>query len=314
MEFIRGLHNLQPRHHGCVATIGNFDGVHRGHQAVLEQLKRHAARLQVPACVICFEPTPQEYFLSGAAPARLSRLREKLAGFARQRIDRVLCLEFGQALAGMEPDDFIARILVDGLGVQYLVVGDDFRFGNGRKGDYALLERSGAAAGFPVERTTTCIAEDGQRISSTRVREALAAGQFDLAAELIGARYRICGRVAPGDQRGRGIGFPTANIFLHRRRSPLAGVYAVTMHGVENRPVPGVANLGVRPTVDGHRQVLEVHLFDFQRSIYGAHVEVEFFKRLRDERKFESFAALKRQIRLDALAAREFFSTGTTRV
>lgn len=313
MELIRGLHNLQPRHSGCVATIGNFDGVHRGHQAVLDQLRRHALRLQVPACVICFEPTPQEYFLGATAPARLSRLREKLAAFRHQAIDRVLCLQFGEALATMDPDQFVDRILVNGLGVRHLVVGDDFRFGRERRGDFALLTRRGHDAGFPVEKTTTYI-EDGQRVSSTRVREALAVGAFEQAAQLIGSYYRICGRVAPGDQRGRSIGFPTANVNLHRRATPLAGVYAVKLYGVERYPLSGVANIGMRPTVCGHRQVLEVHLFDFNRSIYGAHVEIEFHRKLRDEKKFESLESLKRQIQLDALAAREHFNADTRSV
>lgn len=313
MELIRGLHNLRPRHRGCVATIGNFDGVHRGHQAVLDQLRRHAARLHVPACVICFEPTPQEYFLGDAAPVRLSRLREKLAAFRREAVDRVLCLRFGEALATMEPNAFIARLLVEGLEVKHLVVGDDFRFGRERRGDFALLTRRGAEAGFPVEKTTTYI-EDGQRVSSTRVREALAVGAFDQAAQLIGARYRICGRVAHGDKRGRSIGFPTANVFLHRHASPLSGVYAVRLFGVEPYPLQGVANLGLRPTVCGQRRVLEVHLFDFNRSIYGLHVEVEFHRKLREEKKFESLESLKRQIELDALAARQSFDPDTRRV
>ncbi len=313
MELIRGLHNLRPRHRGCVATIGNFDGVHRGHQAVLDQLRRHAARLQVPACVICFEPTPQEYFLGEAAPARLSRLREKLAAFKQHDIDRVLCLQFGVALAAMEPDDFIARIIVDGLGVRHLVVGDDFRFGRERRGDFALLARRGEQVGFPVEKTTTFI-EDGQRVSSTRVREALAVAAFDQAAQLIGARYRICGRVAPGDRRGRSLGFPTANVYLHRSTTPLSGVFAVKLHGVERYPLPGVANLGVRPTVCGRRRMLEVHLFDFNRSIYGVHVEVEFYRKLRDEKKFESLETLRQQIGLDVLAAREYFDPSTRAV
>jgi len=306
MELIRGLHNLQPRHRGCVATIGNFDGVHRGHQAVLEQMRRHAARLRLPTCVICFEPTPQEFFLGEDAPARLSRLREKLAAFAQRNIDRALCLRFGAALATMEPDEFIRRIMVEGLGLKYLVVGDDFRFGRERGGDFALLARRGEEAGFPVEKTTTYL-EDGRRVSSTRVREALVVGAFEQAAQLIGTPYRICGRVAPGDRRGRSIGFPTANIFLHRRSTPLCGVYAVKLHGVERFGLPGVANIGLRPTVCGRRRMLEVHLFDFNRSIYGVHVEVEFFRKLRDEKKFDSLDALKHQIALDALAARECF-------
>ena len=307
MELIRGLHNLKPRHRGCAATIGNFDGVHRGHLAVLDQLREQATALGLPDTVICFEPTPQEYFAPRQAPPRLSRLREKLGVFRDHGVERVLCLRFGPRLAELDADAFIERVLVQGLGVRYLVVGDDFRFGKGRRGDFALLAEAGERHGFPVVATAT-FSVDGQRVSSTRVREALAAGDLALAERLLGRPYCISGRVAPGDRRGRDIGFPTANIHLHRVASPLRGVFAVRMLGVDDQPRPGVANLGTRPTVDGTHLVLEVHLFDFDGDLYGRHVDVEFVRRLRDERKFESFDALKEQIQLDARAARAVFA------
>ncbi len=307
MELIRGLHNLKPGHRGCAATIGNFDGVHRGHLAVLDQLREQATALGLPDTVITFEPTPQEYFAPARAPARLSRLREKLGVFRDHGVERVLCLRFGPRLAALDADAFIERVLVRGLGVRYLVVGDDFRFGKGRSGDFALLARAGERHGFPVVATAT-FSVDGQRVSSTRVREALAAGDLGLAERLLGRPYCISGRVAPGDRRGRGIGFPTANIHLHRVASPLRGVFAVRMLGVDGRPRPGVANLGTRPTVDGTRLVLEVHLFGFDGDLYGRHVDVEFVRRLRDEKKFDSFEALKEQIQLDAEAARAVFA------
>ena len=308
MQLIRGIYNLRDGQRGCVATIGNFDGVHRGHQAVLEQLARHARRLQRATTVITFEPTPQEYFSPATTPARLTRLREKLTVFRQMQVDRVLCLPFGRRLAGMTAAEFIDHVLVHGLGVCYLVVGDDFRFGKDRRGDFAQLVAAGAAAGFPVESTTTFI-DAGERVSSTRIRDLLAAGELDHAERLLGRPYSMQGRVAMGDQRGRTIGFPTANVHLHRRATPLTGVFAVRVLDLDDNPLPGVANLGTRPTVEGTRPVLEVHLFDFDRDIYGAHVCVEFVQKLRDEKKFDSFDALKKQIQLDAMAARECFSS-----
>ena len=307
MRLIRGIYNLRGSRPGCVATIGNFDGVHRGHHAVLEQLDAHARRLQLPATVITFEPTPQEYFTPQRAPARLCRLREKLQAFRRLGVKQVLCLRFDRQLAEQEPETFIEQILVDALGVRHLVVGDDFRFGKQRRGDFAMLEAAGDRAGFTVENTCTFI-DDGERVSSTRIREALQQGDLDTAERLLGRPYSIQGRVAQGDQRGRSIGFPTANIRLHRLRTALSGVYAVTIEGIEAHALPAVANLGSRPTVDGTETVLEVHIFDFNRDIYGAHVEVRFVNKLREEKKFASFDALKQQIQLDALAARDCFS------
>ena len=288
-------------------TIGNFDGLHRGHQAVLRQLHRYAARHRLVTTVMTFEPTAQEYFSPQTAPARLQRLREKLAMLRGLEVDQVLCLRFDRRLAELSAEHFIRQILVDGLDVRYLVVGDDFRFGKGRVGDFTLLQEAGKQHGFEVVGTGTFL-EGDDRVSSTRIRESLAAGKLAMAARLLGRPYRICGRVAAGQQRGRSIGFPTANIHLHRVVSPLNGVFSVRVHGLAAQPLQGIANIGTRPTVDGSYRVLEVHLFDFESDIYGRHLEVEFCNRLRDEMKFESFEALKQQIDTDARQARQFFS------
>lgn len=307
MRVIRGLHNLRPEHRGCVATIGNFDGVHLGHRAVFAHLREQAHAMDLPTTVITFEPQPLEYFAPDRAPARLTRMREKLQALCEAGIDQVVLLEFGPRLAAMQAKQFIQDLLVDGLNVAYLFVGDDFRFGQGRAGDIAMLRWAGAEHGFAVENMTTYML-DAERVSSTRIREALSDGDLKTAEQCLGRPYRICGRIAHGDQRGRTIGFPTANIDLHRKVSPLRGVFAVRMRGLPEGPQLGVANIGTRPTVTGDtRYLLEVHLFDFTRRIYGEHVQVEFCRRLRDERRFESFEALREQILIDARQAREYF-------
>ena len=307
MELIRGIHNLRPRHRGCVATIGNFDGVHLGHQAVLGQLAEQAESMGLPMVVITFEPQPQEFFAPSEARPRLTRLREKYQALKRYSVDRVLCLRFDQRLASMPAEDFIDQVLVEGLDVKYLVVGDDFRFGRQRLGTFELLHQYGQQAGFPVVNMHT-FSIDGERVSSTRVRDALEQGDLALAEKLLGRPYRMCGRVAHGDKRGRTIGFPTANIHLHRKTSPVQGVYAVEMFGIEGEPVKGVANVGNRPTVDGTRSLLEVHLFDFAADIYGQYVHVHFLHKIRTEMKFDSFERLKLQIQADEKRARAWFS------
>ena len=308
MELIRGQHNLRPHHRGCVATIGNFDGVHLGHQAILAQLTEQAARLHLPRLVITFEPQPQEFFAGPTAPpARLMRLREKLQALDGLGIERTLCLEFDQRLATMPAQTFIETLLVEGLGIRYLVVGDDFRFGHRRAGDFALLVEAGQRYGFEVADNHSYIL-DGERVSSTRIRQALSQGDLELAARLLGRPYDMCGRVAHGDQRGRTIGFPTANIHLHRRVTPVYGVYAVLLSGPELRPWPGIANVGRRPTVQGVREQLEVHLLDYRGDLYGRHVKVDFLHYLRPEQRFESLDALRQQIQRDEQAARAYFS------
>lgn len=309
MELIRGLHNLRPRHRGCVATIGNFDGVHLGHQAVLGQLAEKAEEFGLPAVVITFEPQPQEYFTHGDIPPRLTRLREKYRALRRFAVDRVLVLQFNHKLAELSADEFVQQVLLDGLGIRYLVVGDDFCFGKGRGGNFASLQQAGAEHGFDVVNMHT-FSQGSERVSSTRIREALQVGDLDSAEQMLGRSYRMSGRVAHGNKLGRTIGFPTANIFLHRKKTPVDGVFAVEMFGIEGEPVTGVANVGTRPTVDesGTRSLLEVHLFDFDGDIYGQHVHVDFLHRIREERRFESFDALKAQILNDADEARAFFA------
>ncbi len=307
MQLIRGQYNLRSEHQRCVASIGNFDGVHLGHQAVFSALQERAKALGVPTTVIIFEPQPMEYFHVAQTPARLTRLREKLAAIEGCGIDRVLLLEFGPHLAAMPADEFIENILVNGLAIKHLFVGDDFRFGKDRGGDFPLLQQAGERHGFQVEDMNT-ISHKETRISSSRIRQALAQGDFAGAESCLGRPYQICGRVAHGNERGRTIGFPTLNVNLHRRVSPLQGVFAVKVKGLEEQALPGVANVGSRPTVSGEsQQLLEVHVFDFERQVYGEHVAVEFVERLRDEKKFDSFADLERQIKLDADRARELF-------
>ena len=307
MQVIRGLHNLRAEHRGCVATIGNFDGVHLGHQEVFRHLLAKAAELGLPAAVVTFEPQPQEFFAPDQAPARLTRMREKLMAIKDSGIHRVVVLEFGPKLAGMAADEFVQELLVDGLGVRYLFIGDDFRFGKGRSGDFDTLRQAGRDQGFGVENINT-YAMGEERVSSPRIRSALAGGDLELARHNLGRPYRIFGRVAHGDERGRTIGFPTANVDLHRKVSPLRGVFAVRVAGLGPEPRHGVANIGTRPTVTGDsRYLLEVHLFDFDRAIYGEHIEVEFCRKLRDEKRFDSFEALKQQIARDTRSARAFF-------
>lgn len=306
MELIRGAHNLRHRHRGTVATIGNFDGVHLGHQAVLGQLAEKGAELGLPTTVISFEPLPQEYFLGERAPARLQRFRDKLLAMRRYSIDRMLCLRFDARLASMTPDAFIRELLLDRLGVRYLVVGDDFRFGHGRSGNFATLQAAGMAHGFDVAHMHS-FHIDGHRVSSTRIRMALAAGQMDETEKLLGRPYRLNGRVRHGDKRGHVLGFPTANLRMGPRPMAVKGVFAVEVFGPPGEPIRGVANAGTRPTVAGLDNRLEVHLLDFSGSLYGMHLHVDLLHRLRDEQRFESLDMLKAQIARDVDQARSFF-------
>ena len=305
---IRGQHNLRDEHRGCVATIGNFDGVHAGHLAVLRALKARGAEHGLPSVLVTFEPQPLEYFRPAEAPARLTRPREKLELLRDAGVDRVLVLRFDQDLAMMQAEQFIRQVLIDGLGIRHLYVGDDFRFGRNRVGDFAMLKAFGREHGFAVECLET-VGDSCGRISSTRIREALAAGDLKTAACCLGRGYRMSGRVEHGHKRGRTIGFPTMNVGMARLRSPLRGVFAVQVDGLEDGPLNGVANIGNRPTLQGDdRFVLEVHLFDFDREVYGQQVSVHFIERIRDERKFPSFDELREQILRDAAQAREILN------
>lgn len=306
MQLVRGLHNLRPEHRGCVATIGNFDGIHRGHQAILMRLRERAAELEVPSCVVIFEPQPREFFSPETAPARLTRLRDKLELLAEQGIDRVLCLAFNPRLRELSAAQFVQQVLVEGLAVQHLEIGDDFRFGCDRVGDFGFLQLAGAQNGFTVEAAAT-VELDGRRISSTRVREALAAADFTQAERLLGRAWCITGRVLHGQKLGRQLGCPTANVQLKRTKAPLQGVYLVSVRVGEQRH-PGVANIGVRPSVNSDGQAhLEVHLLDFAGDLYGRRITVAFHHKLRDEQRFASLEALKSAIDADIAAARAYW-------
>ena len=298
MELLRGIHNLKSEHKGCVLSIGNFDGVHLGHKAVLQRLLREAKRLDVPATVLTFEPQPAELFAGENAPARLSRLRDKFVQLEKLGLERLLCIAFSHKFANLSAQDFIEKLLIEKLDVKFLVVGDDFHFGYQRQGDFKLLQDAGKQFGFEVIDTRSLLQEN-KRISSTRIRDHLALGQLQQAVSLLGRKYSITGRVGHGQKLGRTIGVPTANLLLKRRVSPVSGVFVVTVLGIKNRVYQGVANIGQRPTVQGTRQQLEVHLFDFNGDIYGLPLEVILQEKLRDEIKFDSFALLKNQIDKD---------------
>ena len=305
MELIRGIHNITARHRGCVLTIGNFDGVHLGHQAVLNGLKQHAARLGMATTVMSFEPQPQELFAGDHAPARLSRLRDKIKLFDHHGIDRLLCVRFDRRFANMPAREFIENLLVGQLGVRFLVVGDDFRFGHGREGDFTMLLEAGKAFGFEVISTQS-LRVAHHRVSSTLIRDLLAQGELGEAAAMLGRPYSLSGRVRHGDKKGRTIGFPTANLALGRKVTPLLGVFAVQVR-LGGQCYHGVANVGSRPTVSGDRVQLETHLFDFDGDIYGRQLDVEICFKIRDEQKFASFEDLKQQIGEDVAAARRWF-------
>ncbi|MBA59445.1 MAG: bifunctional riboflavin kinase/FMN adenylyltransferase [Gammaproteobacteria bacterium] len=312
MEIIRGLHNIREHHKGAVVTIGNFDGVHLGHQMILEQVDQKAESLETKSMLICFEPQPKEFFDLYKAPARLTRFREKVELLAEHGISRVLCLKFNEEVRSMSSARFIS-LLVDKLEVKALFVGDDFKFGNDREGNFSTLEEAGIVYDFSVYNMYTLDFQQ-QRVSSTRIRECLASGQFELAEKLLGHPYSISGKVIYGRQLGRTLGVPTANIQLNRYVAPISGVFACNMF-VDNESVPGVANVGVRPTVDDKTltPILEVHLLNFGRSIYGKSVKVVFLAKIRDEKKFENLEALKFAINSDIRSTEDFFRLNPNR-
>ncbi|MGI9265370.1 MAG: bifunctional riboflavin kinase/FAD synthetase [Gammaproteobacteria bacterium] len=306
MELIRGLYNMQPRHRGCVATIGNYDGLHLGHRQVLEQLVTRAGQMALPSLVMCFEPTPQEFFVGSAAPPRLSSLRDKYEQLNACGVDRFLCVRFNRKLSQMSADNFIEVLLVNGMGIRHLVVGDDFRFGHDREGTFSTLVEAGRKYGFDVADTES-FKVDNERVSSTLIREALEAGELGRAGRMLGRHYTISGRVIPGEQLGRQLGFPTANISLGCRRPPLRGVFAVRVDGL-GRKRDGVANLGTRPTVDGRELLLEVHIFDFADNIYGQRITIDFVAHLRDEARFDDIETMTKQMEKDAEQAKQILA------
>ena len=302
MELIRGLESLKARHQGSAASIGNFDGVHLGHQAVLKQLTAKARELKLPATVIVFEPMPLEYFSRGQPPARLTRFGEKWRLLMEAGVDRLLCLRFDRRLAEMPAESFIERVLVAGLGVRYLAVGDDFRFGKGRLGNYELLKQAGAAHGFEVTDSASLIL-GGERVSSTRIRSLLMEGDMPGAARLLGRPYSLSGRVMHGERLGRKLGFPTANLALRRKLVPVGGIFAARVEGAGAEAKDAAAYVGVRPAVGGTLPVLETHLLDFSGDLYGRKLTVELLMRLREDRHFDSLDALSAQMQQDVRAA-----------
>ena len=309
MEIIRGLHNIQSRHAGCVATIGTFDGVHHGHQMLLAHLVAKSQELGEPSVLVTFEPQPREYFQRTPVPARLTRFREKIHILKDTGVDRVLCIPFNERTRLIPAAEVIERFLVDMLGVRYVVVGDDFHFGRDREGNYDTLKEAGDRFGFGVSHMGT-LTFDHERVSSTRIREALAEADFPLAEKLLGRPYSMMGRVVYGRRIGREIGVPTVNIRLQRYKTPLEGVFAVTVDGL-GATRQGAANIGVRPTVGGKEPLLEVHILDFDGDVYGRLLTVTLLRKIREERWFPSLDALRVEIEHDIEKTRAFFAADT---
>jgi riboflavin kinase/FMN adenylyltransferase len=303
MELVRGLYNLRARHRGCVLTIGAFDGIHRGHQEMIRLVREQAGRAGVPSALMSFEPMPREFFAKDDPPARLTRFREKVDALRSYGIERFICARFDEQLRSMEPERFVQQVLVAGLGVRHLVVGHDFKFGRSLRGNVDTLHAIGPRCGFDVTEVPAFKLE-GERVSSSQVRAALGKGDLAHAAELLGRPYRMTGKVVHGGKLGRSLGFATANLRLHRRVTPLAGVFAVRASGDGLNGAPAVASLGTRPTIDGRELLLEVHVFDFDGELYRRYLHVDFIARLREERRFPTLQALAEQMREDAAQAR----------
>ncbi len=306
MRLIRGLYNLARPLPASAVTIGNFDGVHRGHQLVISQLKRVAAAAGLPTVVIIFEPQPIEYFAPERAPKRLSRFREKITFLKNQGIDYLLCLRFDAALAEQSAEDFVQQLLLDQLNTRHLVIGDDFHFGKNRQGNFEFLQSHCERFGFIVDETETLLV-DGERVSSTRIRGLIERGDFEAATELLGRPYSLSGRVAHGQKLGRQLGYPTINIKMGDKALIVKGIFAVRVKGIDNRWLAGVASIGTRPTVNGVDTILEVYILDFDRDVYGYSVEVEFLHKIRDEQKFDSLEELTVHIGRDTEQAIAFF-------
>ncbi|THB75593.1 MAG: bifunctional riboflavin kinase/FAD synthetase [Gammaproteobacteria bacterium] len=307
MHLIRSLKKFKHQYDGCVATIGNFDGVHLGHQKMMRELKEKGKELNLPVVVITFEPHPKDYFVPQFAPSRICRLRDKLVFLRDCGIDFVYLVRFTHNIAHMKAEKFIDDILVGGLGIRYLVVGDDFRFGAAREGDFDLLVSQGQNKGFTVSRMPT-YPLDGCRVSSSRIRACLMQNDIGYAAKLLGREYSISGRVRHGLKLGRKLEFPTANIGLPQMPFPLNGVYFVRVYGLGDKVYPAVANVGCRPTVDGTLTVLEVHILEFDEDIYGRYIRVGFLHFLRPEQKFDSVDELREQIEQDVAQSKKFFN------
>ncbi len=307
MHLIRSLKKFRHQSDGCVATIGNFDGVHLGHQKMMRELAQKGKELNLPVVVVTFEPHPKDFFVPQFAPSRICRMRDKLAFLRDCGIDYVYLIRFNSGVAHMKAYEFIDNTLVAGLGIKYLVVGDDFRFGAAREGDFDLLVAQGKEKGFTVSRMPT-YPLDGSRVSSSRIRASLMENDIGYAAKLLGREYSISGRVRHGLKLGRQLDFPTANIGLPQMPFPINGVYFVRVYGLGNTPLPAVANVGCRPTVDGSLTMLEVHLLEFDEDIYGRYIRVGFLHFLRTEQKFDSIEQLREQIEQDVAQSKKFFN------
>lgn len=307
MRLIRGLHNLTQPIPASVVTIGNFDGIHLGHQHLLEQLHTVAMHRNLPSTVIIFEPQPIEFLAPDKAPKRLSRFREKLAFLKSKQIDNLLCLNFNHDLAQLYAQDFVKQILVERLNTRHLVIGDDFRFGKNRSGDFKFLQNCGAQYGFAIERSDTLLIE-GHRVSSTRIRECIQNNDFEQTARLLGRPYTLSGKVCHGRKLGRELGFPTINIKMGDKTLIVKGIFAVSVKGIDNRVLQGVASIGTRPTVNGVDTILEVYILKFDQDVYGYCVDVEFLHKIRDEEKFDSLQELKFHIEKDTVKARQYFN------
>lgn len=308
MQLIRGIHNFKGQAASpCVLTIGNFDGVHLGHQRILARVHEKAQEQQWASSVMLFEPQPLEWFKPEQAPARIMSLRDKLTALRGYGVERVFCARFDKSFQSLSAGEFVKRVLVDGLNVRHLVVGDDFRFGSGREGDFAYLQQAGREYGFTVEDTPSCLYE-GERVSSTRIRAALTQGHLEEAEALLGHPYFISGRVHHGDKLGRTLGSPTANLVLRHAKVPINGVYAVTVTGAGLNEQAAVASVGTRPTVGGKELRLEVHILNFNGDLYGRHLTVTMKHFLRPELKFDGLDALQQAIHNDIQQATQWFS------
>ena len=310
MQLVRHLSDLPYREleQGSVVTIGSYDGLHPGHCHLLDRVIAEAKARGVPSIVMSFEPTPKEFFSADAPPARLMRFREKYDALKEYGVDLFYCPKFSEAMRSITADAFIRKVLIHGLNASHIVIGDDFHFARRREGSIAELQRAAPALGYSIEQVPSVIV-DGIRVSSTAIREALASGNVARATALLGRPYRMSGRIVRGRRVGRELGYATANVDLRRRQSAVMGIYAVRVHGLPEGPVDGVASVGTRPTFDLTKPLLEVHLFDFDRDIYGQYIHVDFIEHLRDEEKFDTVEALVAQMQIDEQNARSALAT-----
>ena len=306
MEFIRGQHNIASRHFGCVASVGNYDGIHPGHQAVIRSLVAKGRELELPVTIISFEPHPMEFFVPDAAPARLMSIRNKIEALKLLQVDRFCCLRFDHRLANTEAEEFVSNLLVGKLGVRYIKVGDDFRFGRNRRGNFDMLCTLGKRFGMQCEKTQSVRVGD-VRVSSARIRESLAAGNLTYAKRLLADDYSLSGKVIRGDGNAARWGFATANIQTGIKKHALSGIFTAHVEHPNGERTPAVASLGVRPTIGGSKQILETHLLDYSGDLYGQRLRVVFLKKLRDEVKFSSIETMCTQISQDILRTAEYF-------